>query len=73
VAVGWLAGAALLLLPAVIVRWMTPGVHSAVNWEFLRGWPNLGGVLGAATVALYLAILHRSAPQRVSDANTTVN
>ena len=41
--------------------------------EFLRGWPNLGGALGAVTVALYLAILHWAAPQRVADANTTVN
>jgi len=33
VAFGWLAGVALLLLPTVIVRWMTPEVHYPVNWS----------------------------------------
>jgi hypothetical protein len=73
VAVAWVAGMALLLLPIVIVWWITPGGHAAVNWAFLRGWLNLGGALGAVTLALYLAILHRSAPERVPDANTTVD
>lgn len=73
-AVGWLGGMVLLLLPTFIVRWMTPEVHYApLSWKMVSGWPSLGGTLGAGTVALYRLFLSRSVSAQIAQANTTVN
>ena len=59
-AVGWLGGMMLLLLPNIIVRWSTPQVHYVpFTWEMLLGWPSLEGALGAVTVAVYRVLLSR--------------
>jgi hypothetical protein len=72
--VGWFGGMALVLLPGVIVGMLSPQVHFApLTWEYLRGWPSMGGALGLVTVALYRVLLGIAASEMTAGVNSTVN